>query len=293
MKTFLKTISEKAALGIFIFTLAIIPSFFKTQSAKAGVIDTVLAKDTSNLPAVLDLETRKKILNKVFETTQSEINGLEKKLNDLNLSDNLEKINESFLNDLSGFKSYNKSLSEKANSDEISLEEIKSMAKEIKDWRETTYTPKLKEITNMTFIFDEENLLKIAQERIEKISGDIKKLSRQNYINTEKLKTLLSKAEKALQAAKDNQNEAKNLFLKSFESLVKTEKNASSTEQQEIISTMSIIAEQPKEAVSEVEEETPAEIQESVRNSLKDSLKNIKGTYDIFFQMNSEIKKYL
>lgn len=283
MKTFLNTISKKAYFGILILALAIVPAIFKVQSAKAGVIDTVFAKDASNLPSSLDLEARKKILNKVLETTLSEIDGLKNKLNSIDLDDNWTKIRDIFLNDLSDFKSYNESFNKKANRDETTLEGIKELAKEMIIWREKTYTPKLKEITNMTFIFDEENLLKISQERLDKISGDIKKLSKQNYINTVKLKSLLPKAEKSLNNSKNYQSEAKDLFFKSFSDLIETtEENASGTEKE----ILPITSEDKKQ-------ETTVKIQDLIRNLLKNSLTEIKNTYDIFFQMNNEIKKYL
>jgi hypothetical protein len=283
MGTLLKTISEKICFGILVLTLAIIPSVFKTQTAKAAIIDTVLAKDASNLPTSLDLDARKKILNKVLDTTQTEVEGLKNKLNGIDLDDDWNIIRDGFLSNLADFKSYNESFSKKVNSDTITTEEIKNLAKDMIDWREKNYTPKLKEITNMTFIFDEESLLKIAQGRLDKISSDIKKLSKQNYINTNKLKTLLPKAEKSLNKSTSYQNEAKDLFIKSFADFIKAKnENASSTEKEAAI----IIPADEKQ-------ETPIEIQDSIRNLLKNSLTEIKNTYDIFFQMNNEIKKYL
>jgi len=290
MSTFLKTISEKICFGFFILTLAIIPSVLKTQTVKAAIIDTVFAKDATTLPASLDLDARKKLLTKVLNTTLSEIDGLKIKLSSLDLDDNWNKINDGFLNDLADFKSYNESFNKKINADNITLDEIKNLAKEMIDWREKNYTPKLKEINNMTFIFDEESLLKITQGRFDKISSDIKKLSKQNYINTSKLKTLLPKAEKSLKNSKDAQGEAKELFFKSFEYLIPTtDTNASSTNG---IAT-STVSEINNETTDDTKQETPVEIQDSIRTLLKNSLTEIKNTYDIFFQMNNEIKKYL
>ncbi len=289
----MRNILKTTILGLLIPVFSFIPMFSKIQPAKAATfefIGTALAKD--NKASSLDLEARKKLLDRVSKNTKSEISGLEDKLNSLDLSDDWAKIKDKFLSDLADFGSYNDSFDAKATDSTTTLDQIKALAKELKDWRETTYTPELKDISNMTFIFDLENMLGISHDRFDKISSDVNKLDSQGIIKTDTLKKYLAQAQKSLDNADGFKNDAKDLFLKSMSDFAGIPEVASST-QQEATSTGQTDQLKKNQTPDLNIRQTAPEIQNSITNSLKDSIKEIKATYDIFFQMNDTIKKYL
>ncbi|MBI5401311.1 hypothetical protein HZB05_00565 [Candidatus Wolfebacteria bacterium] len=246
------------------------------QTIDISINKTALAKE-KNTEKSLDLDARKNILNKIIDTAQSEINGLKEKLNDFDLNEDWQKIRNEFLNNLSDLQSYYQTLEEKI-SGEITIEDVKIMAKELKNWREKNYTFELKKITNMILIFETENILKIAGGRMDKISADVKKLAKQNIIKTDVLKIYLSQAEKHLENAEGYKKDAKDLYFKTMNNIFGI------TEQQEATST-------EKETI--IKKEDVKEIQDSIRNLIKESITELRATYDIFFKMNDKIKKYL
>ena len=246
------------------------------QTLDISISKTALAKGEKTEES-LDLETRKKILTKIIDTAQSEINGLKEKLNSFDVNEDWQKIRDEFLNNLSNLQSYYQTLEEKF-SGEITIEDIKIMAKELKDRREKNYTSELKKITNMILIFETEDILKIVNGRMNKISADVKKLAKQNLIKTDVLKIYLSQAEKHLKNAEGYKKDAKDLYFKTIDGILGI------TEQQEATST-------EKETI--IKKEDMTEIQDSIRNLIKESIMELRATYDIFFKMNDRIKKYL
>lgn len=265
---------------MFIFTAfaAKISLAATNNASNSFLFEKALAKEESF--ETLDLETRIKILKNVSEIAESEIDSLKNKLDKIEAENNWKKIKESAVKNLDQFKNYYVDFKNKLDPKKISSEDVKILAKELKDWREKNYSPELKEIINMILVFETENLLKISKIRLDKISGDIKKMDRQNIIKTDSLKNYFGQAEKRYKNSVKLWEDSKNLFLKSkIESI--SPKKEDNLEKEAV-----------KKDLDEKEKIQP-EIQDSARDLLRESLKEIKAVYDIFFQMNEEMKKYL
>ena len=280
-------------IALIAFIPATKTSFAQSANQESGnfYISKVLAKEVD--AESLDLNARKKVLIEILETSQSEIEGLKNKLVGLNLDNNWQKIRGRILDELSRSQAYYQFYENKINEGNINLEEIKQLAADLKDWREKNYTQKLLEATNMILIFKDEGLLKVARERIDKISADIKKLDKQNIIKTDVLKIYLSEADKNLTGADDSKNKAKDLFFKTI-----TEQITTLPEQQLTVLT----PENAKTGENQSSEKTgepakkslsPEEIQNSVRDFIKESIKDLRSTYENFLQMNDKIKEYI
>ena len=223
-----------------------------------------------------DVVLRKQLLKSVMGDSYTEINNLKNRLNKINIADSDWKIiKEKLINDLAYFNDYYKDIESRIDSDpELSLEDIRSIANDLKDWRNSTYTPRLKEITNFILVFEEENLIKIANSRADKITGDLAKFDKQGYIKTNDLKKLFAQARKNLDNSQSSNNNAKELFLKSI-----TLSSATSTNE---ISATKTDTDKPSK-----------DIQQNVQDLVKESIKYLKSAYETFFQMNSQIKKFL
>lgn len=157
------------------------------------------------------------------------------------------------------------------------MEEVKSIAADLKAWRETTYSPALKEAGNLILIFQTEAVHGVVQLRSVKIGNDIKKLDRQKLVNTEVLKKYLAQAEHSIKNARTLTNKAKDVyFIESVAPLQPKQKSATST-----------VDETPTPA----EDTTPTDPQDQVRDLAKESIKELKTAYELFFKMNDRIRK--
>lgn len=234
-------------------------------------IVTLSTEITENTETELDIDARKQILINILESSQTEIAGLKDRLSKLKLdNDEWKNIKEELLNNLTNFEDYSKDNIDRINSTStpITIEDIKDLAKDLKDWRENKYTPELNRTSNMILIFESANFLKITQSRFDKISADIKKLDKQGMIKTSALKTYSIQIDKHLKNIRILNDSAKKLFLKS---MAPAEEVATSTEE---------ILNQTAEA------KTQENLQDTIRKMITDSLKELKITYEIFFQMN-------
>lgn len=219
-----------------------------------------------------DLETRKSLLQEILQSSLLEINNLKDILNKIEVNtEDWQSIKDNYLRTLNEFEDYYKNLENKLSDEAIAVKETKTIAAELKDWREQIYSPQLKSIMNMALIFQNEKLLKTVFSRLEKISADIKKLNKQNLIKTDVLIKSFNQAENLLKEAQTKNEKAKILFLEAI--LITENKN-----------------QETKNPVNEPEKKE-LDRQEAVRETIKESLKNIKAAYEIFFQMNTEFKK--
>ncbi len=243
------------------------------QIALASAGDSAINTD-------LDIESRKQILRDVLETSQTEISDLKSKLTNLKL-DNSDwgSLRDNLINKLSDFQDHYNNIQDEINSTSspLTIDDVKSLARDLKDWRENTYSPELDKITSMILIFKSNDILNITQSRIDKISSDIEKLDKQHIIKTDSLKDYLSQASKHLQNAKTIIEKSKKLYFESMtvSNFQDNQDNATTTD---------------TTAQSADTANKQTDVQGMIRNMTKDSLKELKATYEIFFQMNDAIK---
>lgn len=261
---------------LYVAALAIAMAFLLGNTSLAANTENgeqiALTEDNQDAPE-MDIESRKQLLINVLESSQVEVNALKERLVNLKLEgEEWQKIRENLLNTLSEFNDYYQDAKDSINSTSsaITLEEVKDLAKDLKEWRESTYTPELDKIINMVLIFESENFLKITQSRFDKVSADIKKLDKQKMIRTDSLKNYLSQIDKHLKNVRILNDGVKNLFLKSMAPV-----------EEEIIDENEINTEEtgPKE-----------NMQDTIKKMVIDSLKELKTAYEIFFAMNDKIK---
>lgn len=264
-----------AISGSFLFASAasaaeLLPSFVNTAVAKEETRDT------------LTLEQRKDILKEIVTASQSEVKNLTEKLAVLELSDDWNLAREQFLARLATSSEYYTSLEKRLGQEAVTLDEVKSIATELKDWRETVYTPELKAIGNMILVFQTDDVRRIVQSRNEKISNDIKKLDRQKLVNTETLKKYLAQSDKSIKNATILNAKAKDLYFK--ETIKPLQPKALKELEQEspIENTPVSDATQPEEV---------KDVQDEIRELSKESLKELKTAYELFFKMNDRIRK--
>ncbi|MDI6734249.1 MAG: hypothetical protein QMD50_02005 [Patescibacteria group bacterium] len=257
---------------------AIITSSFQLQTAFGANSDTVYAKEINGENS--DVNTRQKIFIDILDSSKTEINELKERISDLQLeSDDWKKTRDNFINRLSEYRQYYNDLENKITGENTTIDEIKSIAKELKEWREKEYTPRLKEISNMILIFESENFLKTAKNRLDKVLLDLKKLEKQKFVKIDSLKFYYLQSSQKFKNAKELNENAKSLFYNSLNSI--DDKKTSSNDK---------VTANTGAPTDTSEKSSKITDQESIKNILKNSLKELKATYELFFQMNERLK---
>lgn len=245
-------------------------------------INTAVAKETT--PDILTTDQRISILQEIASSSQDEIAGLTDKLKDLQLDDQWSIARDHFINALATSSEHYAKIGEQLNKKDISLDEVKTTAKDLKDWREAIYTPQLKEVGNLILVFQTESVRSIIEARDTMISNDLKKLDRQKLVNTDTLKKYLTQAEKSIGTARDLNDKAKDLYYAaSVIPFQQPKDEIKSPEAQDM-------EKAPKEAVTTTDPQDK-DVQDQIRDLSKESLKELKTAYELFFRMNDRIRK--
>ncbi|OGM94713.1 hypothetical protein A2524_02345 [Candidatus Wolfebacteria bacterium RIFOXYD12_FULL_48_21] len=275
----------RITLFISSFAIAIFGGLFMSAPSAqateitASLINTAIAKEES--AETLTAEQRKAILKEVISASQNEIKTLTDTLNDLKLDDAWSLARDHFVATLATSSKYYAGLEARLAKEDISLDEIKAIATDLKAWRETTYTPALKETGNLILIIQTETVHGVVQLRAIKIGNDIKKLDKQKLVNTDALKKYLTQAEHSLKNAKILTDKAKGIYFTTSVAPLQPKKEVSAEELKPIA---------PQEQ-SPAEELAEIDSQDQVRDLAKESLKEIKAAYELFFKMNDRIRK--
>lgn len=228
-------------------------------SPSSTVISPVIAADSS--PASVPEEKSvkaKEDLTKALDLSLKKVSGLKSRLNELNFpeSSREEELKSEALRDLDAYTDYYSKAKEDLEKKD-SLEEVKDLAKDVKEHRDAIYTPGVEEIVRFVLVFYNEEVLGIANDRLGKIETDVKKLDKLGVIKEDDFRGKLDEAHKLLQEATNLQGEAKEIIL-----------SATSTDL--------------------AEEEKP-----SAKDMIENSLNNVKDVYAIFLELNQAVKKAL
>ena len=249
--------------------------------AFAQQINQSSTSTASNSP-ISEFESRKEALSDALKASHDELNELKDEINAARVdSDAWQKIKVELLNQADHLRAYYDEIGEKLNDKNINSESIKSLANELRSWREKTFREYLKKSINFILIFGEIDLLKIADSRLDKISSDIIRLEKQSISKIKSLKPLFDQAQTHLKLAHDLNDGAKKLLYNYFElssrqaadTETSKEKTELQTELPEIIQT----------------EKKPTDPQEIIRDMSQKSLEELKTAYIIFVKMSKRL----
>ncbi len=249
---------------------------FPTAYASSASSSAAEIPETSEL----SLGDRKQLLTDILSSALSQTNELANYLSALQTpNEEWDKIRGNLVSDLANFSGHYQLTIDKINdaSSTITLEEIKKTARGLKDWQENIYSPEIDRAINASLILRADDFFNTTQSRFDKISADIKKLERQRFIKTNLSKRYLSDISRHLKNIGSSIDSAKKLYLKS--SAAAEENSATSTD---------ALSNKAEEKTSL--QESRAQIQDTIRKTIQDALKELKTTYEIFFQINDRIK---
>lgn len=229
----------------------------KTAEA-ASSSSTLAVEDVGNLAPEEKLARAKEDLTKALDLSLKKVESLKNRLNDLNFPElsREEELKQETLKNLDDYARYyneaKESLEKKDN-----LEEVKNLAKDVREYRDTTYTPGVEKIVRFVLVFYNEEVLGVANDRLGKIEADVKKLDKLGVIKEGDFRGKLDEAAKLLGEAVKLQGEAKKIILAT-----------TSTEL--------------------VKEKKP-----TAKEMIETSLNDVKTVYDIFLGLNQSVKKAL
>jgi len=243
-----------------------------------------------------ELAAKKDALLKVIALSQAETEELTLKIEEFG------EIPEEFL-PLMGFltaelqkaTTYFEELSKKTN-DATDLNSIQLIASELKNWREAYYDPQIKPILEFILVFQNQEILKIADERFEKISQNLSKVK---LLQSGTAELLLNESKNALEEADVYFKEALTILsayipTEPKEEMKITEINEARGGEEitnplvptgDIVSHEIQIAEPISENETEVSEKAP-----DIRGLIKNSIEKTKTAYKHFIAIAGMIK---
>jgi len=171
---------------------------------------------------------------------------------------------------------YHKYYSEKADNlaaaTNLKLDDVKAMAKEIIDYRDTVYNPDVKKIVDFLLLYYTSDATATASTRLDKIISDIKKLEKLNLLKQDFFRANLDKAAGLIKESSDLRGKAEMLILA-----------LPSDDHTDTTSTSS--------PATSTDASAPAAKTPTANDLLTASLSDIKATYEVFLQISKDIKK--
>lgn len=298
------------------------------------VDELVELKDDSTLSdqdkEIKEIQIRKEALNKITNLSLLEIKNLENKINSLDLESGAQnKIKEKFLEILDNNKKYSEDLKTKTENEKLTLEEVKNLAQEYKDWREENYNKYVKKLTVFILTFQEKNVLKTANTRLDKIMTDLKKLESTKLLKKEDTSKFINSAMKSLANSQIFNNNAEKMIMDAIKidildiatsTLISVATSTSATSTSELIETATTTPEKVEKIIEPIRQaqgepikesavasttasvaplsgatSTPKIISEedSAQTMIEKSLQEIKNAYNSFISISNKVSQKL
>ncbi len=231
----------------------------KVAMAADAPSSTLVSVDSANLAPEEKLAKAKEDLTKALDLSLKKVESLKTRLNELNFppESREQELKTQALKELDDYARYyneTKGHLDKA----TSLDEVKELARQVKEYRDTTYTSGVEKIVKFISVFYNEEILGVANDRRDKIEGDIKKLDKFGVIKEGDFRKKLDETGKLLKEAAELQGDAKQMILSATSTTATTKNKGSST-----------------------------------KEMIEQSFNNVKTVYGIFLELNQEVKKAL
>ena len=149
------------------------------------------------------------------------------------------------------------------------LEDGRALAEEIITYREKSYNPRISQLLEFLLLFYNENVIKTAEEKTERISKDVEKLEKLGFLKTDSFLKDFDTIASLINQAYELKNQAKIFIINPALKLNVSDLSEKSKE---------------KEDVTHIPEP---------RLLMEDSLGKIKIVYDIFIDVSKSIRKTL
>ncbi|MEK7192295.1 MAG: hypothetical protein AAB646_02160 [Patescibacteria group bacterium] len=205
---------SKFSIGLLVALALSLPA---TQSrAQSGVLKSIIediSDSVEKVKEVDDLANRKNALRKVLDFSISRTENFYNRLKNLEgLEPGFVDLRESLLSSLEKFLAYyENALAALEEAREAAV--VKQIGVEIKNWRNEIFNPGIEKVIDFLLVFQGEEFLELANNRFERISGDLNRLKDIKLLKKFRLQGLLGSSSADLKQAKELISEAKEILL--------------------------------------------------------------------------------
>lgn len=251
------------------------------ENAKAYIDDLVTAKDDNTTNALaLRIETFRQVL----DLSSAETKDLEFKLLTIDKDERFETWKQNALSGLAYALAYYDSERDLLSGEgSIDSEKITSIAKDFKEWRESTYLPLVSQIQNFVLLKQEIKAIQVAEKRLQKVNENLVALGF-NPDGKDFSKYIL-KAKTSIGEASKLNKEAEDLFVSLHVALSADTATSSPNE-----ATLSATSTHGTNATSTPPSPSPAT---SIKDLIKSSLDKIRDAYQSFLDVSGLVRKLL
>lgn len=308
----MKTKTTKSYLFVFLAVLAVL-SFSnnkvlaqtpeidqKLNETKAEVQKLADIKDKTDISdeekVKLEIESKTKIILDVVDVSVAQIKDLESKFLSSNFpeSDEWKAIKEEYTKEISSYFDFYKEEQDKINKDGLDLIKVKEIAKEIELKKIQEIDLGAKEISNIIVVLSISDILKLADQRIDKVGADVSKIYDKNLTKANVLRDLYADARSLVLKSRQLNDTSKQVIV----NLYSIDKSTSTKEF--VDGLMNSLKEKEKMAKLKYDNEGKLIIKsddqlmdEYLESLVVESLDTIKQAYDVFVKMSVNVKEYL
>jgi hypothetical protein len=272
------------------------------------MVDTLVSAKDEQQP--MELSLRVETLKKVLTLSLAEAKDAKIKLLDFtNLTGDEKHWQEEAIVSLASSTQYFEEVQNSIIDAEkpLTLDEVKTIAKELKEWRDAYYVPTLTMVRDYLLIDQQEKTIETASKRAERINVDIMKLEKAKIKNISKARAMLVNANTLISNSEKSIASARALFVNTFispatttatssqekasstETLIKsTELATSSTKSADASSTEAVST-----STSTSTEKAAVVLPTSIRDYVKDSLMKVRESYVVFIEMSNFVRELL
>lgn len=236
-----------------------------------------------------EINARKDVVKEIIICSNLELDAFKKRLGDLNLKDNDKKdelLKNKFLGAIDAAKSYFTDLTNELSHD-LDISGVKKLAQDLSIWRDIYYTPTLTGINDFALVIQNQQAIKTARTRFDKISFS---LSAVKLNEVQEIKNLLASSNAHIKKGIDLNTQAHNLIWNTDIVAYNASSSPTSTEMN---ATTSVEDAAILNSTSTAETSISTESRVIVLPLIKDSLSELKKAYADYILISNIVKKYL
>lgn len=259
----------------------------EVKDAKDKIIKKVVElREAKEEGGETERDARFSALVTVVEFSITETEDLLAKLDDLNkLSDREEALRDELKQELEEALIFQKKFLDGLNdTPDLTLEDVKALAGQFKDWRESVYAQLITEVINFIMVFHANDIVKIGENRFDKLLRGVHRLKSSKLIKVDELEPLLNEAGVLIAEARLLHTKARDLLF-----ATSTEESATTTLANDTIFATSTSVVDNKEYNKESGEDKSA----NIRALIEEAMLKVREAYDKFLKMSKLVRKML
>lgn len=264
----------------------------KLSETKAGVDKLLEVKDSTVLSqdekAKQEIELKTSLLLNILDLSLAQLNDLSDKIDHVSFpdTDDWKSIQTSYQQRLADAIAYYKDLQKWVleTKKPMTTQEIALGGKKIADQQSAVVNSLVREVNIILSAFNIDDIISLADIRLEKVGSDVDKIYSNNLTKNQKLKTLFDSAVGLVGDAHEQSDKAKEIILHLYDPLT-------STSTQVFINNLGTSLNTSTSTLSGAQTRTL--IESHIQDLIFGALDAVKSAYTIFLDMSTNAKQYL